>query len=324
MSSLKPNQFRLPSGQIITETGLICQPDMAAAIYQDRKTETRRMNGLDLINEAPEEFEVVQYSSDEHYIKDLGLKPGYYALWKCTNPSKIEWWYSLSTYGKPGDLLYVRENFKLGSWREDGRMAFDYMASPELTNTHWCRFTDEEDPDGEKFEVLIEKAADILTSRGIPTDENGHFHWEPGKSSLPWKPSIHMPKIASRIWMMIEEVRVERVQDIREEDAIAEGIEPATDHLSGLFRDYTGNKTYSHGDLALHRTVWVSAKTSFQSLWTSINGEASWKSNPWVWVVKFRLLSKTGRPSLEAISDAYDQVVNRTSSIVPRKEASHA
>jgi hypothetical protein len=89
-----------------------------------------------------------------------------------------------------------------------------------------------------------------------------------------WKPSIHMPKIASRIWLMIEDIRVERVQDISEQDCRAEGVS---------------------------RGYWPSeeswGKYGFEDLWVLINGEESWNTNPWVWVVKFKVLSTTGRPS---------------------------
>lgn len=311
-TKMKPNQFTLPSGVVITETGLICQPDMAAAIYLDRKTETRRTNGLDSFNSDPDFWnrkgnpmkKIVRFwdSSIENDPNPLSIQFGFKDPIDC-----IE--YVNSVYGKPGDMLYVRENFKLGAWREeDGRMAFDYMASPELTNTHWCRFTDEEDPDGDKFQAFWEKATNQLLSKGIEPDQNGQFCWEAGKSPLNWKPSIHMPKAASRLWLMIEEIRVERVLDITEEDAKAEGVQSGEGLLKGscLFYDYE-SKQYSL----------TNPKSSFKSLWKSINGEESWTSNPWVWVVKFRLLSKTGRPSMEVISDSYRQVVNR-------KEASHA
>lgn len=93
-----------------------------------------------------------------------------------------------------------------------------------------------------------------------------------------WKPSIHLPKANSRIWAMVEDIQVERVQDISEEDAISEGC-----------------KQYEK------ETDWLTAKYGFELLWSSINGQDSWNSNPWVWVIKYRILSKTGRPSDEVI-----------------------
>lgn len=91
------------------------------------------------------------------------------------------------------------------------------------------------------------------------------------------RPSIHMPRAASRITLEITGVRVERLQDISEADAIAEGIEP--DVQPGdpvpLWRNYsTGNTT-------------ICPIYSYQTLWESINGDGSWAANPWVWCVEF-------------------------------------
>jgi oligoribonuclease NrnB/cAMP/cGMP phosphodiesterase (DHH superfamily) len=93
---------------------------------------------------------------------------------------------------------------------------------------------------------------------------------------LPWRPSIHMPRWASRILLEITGVRVERLQEISEKDAIAEGIERinAGDHWA--WRDYSGNRQA------------LSPVFSYQSLWESINGPGSWAVNPWVWVLEFR------------------------------------
>lgn len=107
-----------------------------------------------------------------------------------------------------------------------------------------------------------------------------------------WKPSIHMPKVASRIWLQIENIRVERLHSITEEDAIAEGIE------SMLFDDINlpniGVRHYKH---YLKDKFGPSPTHSFQTLWISINGQPSWDLNPWVWVITFKILSTTGRPS---------------------------
>lgn len=78
-------------------------------------------------------------------------------------------------------------------------------------------------------------------------------------SCFGWHPSIHMPKWASRIELEIVSVRVERLQDISEADAIAEGCP----------RDI------------LYGTGW------YKALWNSLNGPGSWAANPWVWVVEF-------------------------------------
>jgi len=78
-----------------------------------------------------------------------------------------------------------------------------------------------------------------------------------------WKPSIHMPRVASRITLEITGIRVEQLQDISGPDCWAEGIT---------------HDSEKHG----------SVTHTYQDLWVSINGQNSWASNPWVWVIKFR------------------------------------
>ena len=80
-------------------------------------------------------------------------------------------------------------------------------------------------------------------------------------------PSIHMPRWASRITLEITGVRVERLQDIRETDAQAEGAEPLLVPPDG------GSTVYTEG---------------YRHLWEQINGPGSWDANPFVWVVEFR------------------------------------
>lgn len=121
-----------------------------------------------------------------------------------------------------------------------------------------------------------------------------------------WKPSIHMPKIACRLWLMVEDVRCERVQDIRGKDAIAEGVRS--------FRPVPGDGLAETQYYHYQKDKWgPSPVHSFQTLWKSINGEASWNSNPWVWVVKYRILSKAGRPPESVISENRQSIFNPTS-----------
>lgn len=95
-----------------------------------------------------------------------------------------------------------------------------------------------------------------------------------------WKPSIHMPKAACRIWLHVKAVRVERLQDISEQDAIAEGVQ-----ISFQNERYTLYKNYLNPDKCNYG--FQVASNSFKTLWKSINGDESWKANPWVWVVEF-------------------------------------
>jgi hypothetical protein len=107
-----------------------------------------------------------------------------------------------------------------------------------------------------------------------------------------WRPSIHMPRWASRITLEVTGVRVERLQAITEADARAEGIEKAYVDAAGRQRW----KVYPHDDGVPREEVvryigpthTLHAVRSFESLWLSINGPGSWRANPWVWVVEFR------------------------------------
>jgi hypothetical protein len=95
-----------------------------------------------------------------------------------------------------------------------------------------------------------------------------------------WKPSIHMPRAACRLRLEILSITVEKLQDISEEDAIREGIEPqpAFENIP-QWKDYTNNGC---------TTGWPCV--SFASLWQSINGKESWDANPFCWVINFRKL----------------------------------
>ncbi|WP_448645360.1 hypothetical protein [Pseudomonas mediterranea] len=141
-----------------------------------------------------------------------------------------------SPYGKPGDRLWVRETCFINDYRE--------------TNV----------PEEERAETEIVYRADPLPC------------WEGEESEIRWRPSIHMPRWASRILLEITAVRVERLQDISRADIRAEGLqcppELASDDVSPNYRD------------------WYPA--AWRELWESINGADSWTTNPWVWVVEFK------------------------------------
>jgi hypothetical protein len=99
-------------------------------------------------------------------------------------------------------------------------------------------------------------------------------------AQIRFKPSIHMPRKASRIDLEIIGVRVERLNDISEDDSIAEGIA----NLGNVFdcwKDYQASNTISG---CAHSTP----DLSFRSLWESINGDGSWEKNPWVWAIEFK------------------------------------
>lgn len=146
-------------------------------------------------------------------------------------------------YGAPGDRLWVREN----GWERPALSARDLR-------------------DGADTWPPYEYDAEPLMS------------WEDGELKLlGWRrrPSIHMPRWASRITLEITGVRVERLQDISEADAVAEGVID------------TGSITFSLAG------VQRGPIAEYAVLWEQLNGPGSWDANPWVWVVEFRPLAPT-------------------------------
>lgn len=131
-----------------------------------------------------------------------------------------------------------------------------------------------------------EKFAKRCTPNGDWSPKLGYCYCadnDPLNQHKKWKPSIHMPKDACRIFLQITNVRVERLKDITEEDAIAEGVEKQFSHLFQEWR---------YKDYAKVKDDWRSPISSFQSLWASLNGFDSWDENPWVWVIEFKRINK--------------------------------
>lgn len=101
-----------------------------------------------------------------------------------------------------------------------------------------------------------------------------------------WKPSIHMPKEYARLFLRVKDVRIERLNEISEEDAKAEGVEEIFFYEDPFYRDYR----YSLKKLKV-ATVFPNAKKSFETLWESIYGNGSF-DNRYVWVIEFERISK--------------------------------
>ncbi|AOV00397.1 hypothetical protein [Delftia tsuruhatensis] len=163
-------------------------------------------------------------------------------------------------YGQPGDRLWVRE-------------AFRFPASLDHLSPSVC---------GDKAldaGYRTPWAPTQFEADGSRTGEWRGFDTPPEKTR-PGKlrPGIHMPRWASRISLEITALRAERLQDISDADARAEGIEGMAGDPECGYRNYLDQ---SGKDWTL------SPRESFQSLWESINGPASWAKNPWVWVVEF-------------------------------------
>lgn len=226
----------------MTERGMIFNGEMVRALLDGRKTQTRR----------PVKFPV--------HDKNLGCELAGNELAGELSAGN----YLNSAFGKPGDRVWVRETWGVVSHEldEDGRIQ-PWTPTRPATAIHEMPFGNG------YYSGHAIYAADGDFTWG---DDDGY---EDGRSC--WKPSIHMPKAASRILLEITDVRVERLNAISEEDATAEGVPPA----GSLLPDYPVTFLTPKGDFA-------TAKVAFQRLWESIYGEESWNANPWVWVIEFK------------------------------------
>jgi hypothetical protein len=177
-----------------------------------------------------------------------GFEPAFLAL-----PGNSD----LCPYGQPGDRLWVRE-----TW---------YCDHIEVQRGPYLQPADMIDLDQSRDDGELAYAADGL---------------EPYEQDQPvWKPSIHMPRWASRILLEITDVRVERLragegETAQESRYVAEGIH-RIHHGDGAYYFHPFNSDQGPGN-------WCDPFDAWRELWVSINGADSWNSNPWVWVVEFK------------------------------------
>ncbi len=163
-------------------------------------------------------------------------------------------------FGAPGDLLWVREKWRIGAWDENrGAFAVDYCDGPRK---EWLSYQNDED--GDKFQRLWIECSDELAALGIMPDADGDYHWKPGESPLRWRSPLYMPRIASRITLEITNVRIQRLTEISVSEIAAEGWERR--------EDITNNEQV-HAEAALDR---------FTDLWESAHGPDSLSKNPYV------------------------------------------
>lgn len=154
-------------------------------------------------------------------------------------------------YGRPGDRLWVREAFRfLDSFDGDSPSRVGERCVDAGYRKPWA-------PTRYEVDGLMRNWMTVGTPTYPPTPP------APGKL----RPSMFMPRWASRILLEVTDVRVERLQDISAEDCFAEGI-----------------------DLRVE----TPAKTQYARLWDEINGDGAWEANPWVWAVSFRRVPPTG------------------------------
>lgn len=217
------------------EKPIIFSGPMVRAILDGRKTMTRRV-----LKPQPTKTNICcidQISGREDgvfhtWLRDdsgLGCNEDFNPeMWKCP-------------YGQPGDRLWVRETFSLVHFDKD----------PETGFCDDCHGSHDIPPAKTDFWTEVYKA-----------DRYFEDYEADGKGFV-WRPSIHMPRWASRITLEIVSVRVERLQEIGVDDAKKEGV----DQFSVQF------------------------PVEFKTLWDSLNAKTyPWHSNPWVWVIEFRKL----------------------------------
>lgn len=140
-------------------------------------------------------------------------------------------------YGRSGDILYVKENYKYADWTDDGEPIVEYCDGEMLLRDGF---------DEEQADKLMYIWADL----SAPDN-----YWIDGRAAdRKWRPSIYMPRWASRTHLKLGGIRIERLRDISESDAIAEGFESRDE----FFRYYAERNKKSPA------------------------------ANPWVWVLEFR------------------------------------
>jgi len=234
------------------QLGILFKPEMVRAILDGRKTQTRR--------ELPEEAMFVASSYIEQGCEQVsGRDENGNALISFNTPSGQ----SHVLFGKwaKGDYLYVKETWwSYGYFEETG----EYTKSGKPKK---------------QWKMAWEGA--VFLDQKKPPMQSGltdNFKWR--KMS-----SLFLAQNDARIWLRVTNVRVERLLDISEADAIAEGIishkgVPGEYPSETMYKDYLGTSCV------------ISPIRSYFTLWDSINGAGSHKENCWVWVIEFERCEK--------------------------------
>lgn len=246
----------------MTERPILFSGAMVRAILDGRKTQTRRVVKLPWKVESEIGGRPFRIHRDQCGVDDCDFRHtddprddetldcGGYEL-------DLEGRAARSLYGAPGDRLWVRETWGLPP-SYDPKKHGDLKSMPRIGPV--CFAADYTTPDG-----ALRPA------------------WDGGK----WRPSIHMPRWASRLTLEVTWVRVERLQAISEEDAKAEGARHFPDLPVGPIGHYSpprwSMEAPENTDQCLGSPRWA-----FANLWQKLNGAGSWDANPWVWVITFK------------------------------------
>lgn len=219
----------------VKERPILFSGPMVRAILDDRKTQTRRV-----VHPQPS----WRTKGPRHRLGDV-----YPWSWRLVaREEEIRAYRSFACpYGRPGDRLWVRESFRLPGPIDNGIGGFDRMSPQDAAVACFGIPTRWYEADG----------ANLNSGAG--------FIGEPGRL----RPSIHMPRWASRLTLEVTSVRVERLQELTLADVNAEGV---------------GSTTFIDAR---------NARGHFARGWDSLNAKRGhgWDTNPWVWVVKFKRIA---------------------------------
>ena len=233
----------------MTDRPILFNAQMVRALFDDRKTQTRRV-----LNPQPKEMVLA-----DQEIMQLHKKTPYAV----------------------GDRLWVREAWRIGAWdvKPGGGVAVDYLADNHARK-EWLGG----DMSDEMFERLVSQSQSDAKKSGQLVDRYYEYAWSPGNSPCRIRPSTHMPRWASRTTLTVTDVRVQRVQDISEADAIAEGCRP-------FFDKENPDKMQSPNGGEIEMLPYMGPRVAFQRLWDSINAKRGfgWDENPWVMAVNFEV-----------------------------------
>lgn len=257
------------------EIPIIFSAPMVQALLAGTKTMTRRLSWRDA------KFGLQDYSSEQ--LEEMDAKgwnavgEGNEGLWRVYKPTA---WQRV----KPGDRLWVRENWRVNSWSEDGDLWVKYPADNAVHHI------DHGDPD--QMDDLCEKVCAELEAKRVRPDKDGFY---PSTEKLRTRPSIHMPRWASRLTLIVQETKIELLKEISEDDAFAEGIETDAWDMAPVARNYGEDDAWFVGWPMGVDAPSVSVdcrevcRRSFESLWCSLHGPESWDSNPEVVVPTFKV-----------------------------------
>lgn len=241
------------------EKPILFSAPMVRAILEGRKTQTRRVVRKQFAPDA-DPAEVSATSPEGWQIS------GHAGLWwddagACIDDA------IRCPYGQPGDRLWVRE-----TWR--------YTAS----TLEESRAITEDITSGIAVDWRATYIDRCMKELGFSREEA-----EMADDFKTWRPSIHMPRWASRILLEVTGVRVERLNDISDVDSLSEGITSVRSNEFDVehFKDWKErfDTAVASGEKP---PVGPSPKESFKALWESINGSGSWEANQFVWVISFK------------------------------------